>query len=393
MTPSAPPLVLHVIHQLATGGLENGLVNLINSMPRAAFRHAIACVEDYSAFRDRITVPGVDVFALQRSRIGVWKLRRELYRLCRGLRPAIVHTRNLSGLDAILAARAAGVRRVVHGEHGWDFSDLDGGARRSVLLRRLHAPFVSRYITVSKDLERYLVKRIGIAPARITQIYNGVDTSRFVPPAAPARNALPAAFAPPGTLVIGTVGRINPVKDHATLLRAFAALGVSAPALAVNARLVIVGDGPLLDASRALAASLAIEATTWFAGNRSDVPALLRAFDVFALPSLNEGISNTILEAMATGVPVVASAVGGNVELIDDGVTGLLVPPADSDALARAFLRYLAEGTLRASHGREARAAASARFSLPAMVDGYAGVYEALVRGRRPRFARSGRPR
>jgi sugar transferase (PEP-CTERM/EpsH1 system associated) len=373
--------------------MENGLVNLINSMPREAFRHAIACVEDYSAFRDRITAPGVDVFALQRSRIGVWKLRRELYRLCRGLRPAIVHTRNLSGLDAILAARAARVPRIVHGEHGWDFSDLEGRARRSVLLRKLHAPFVDRYITVSKDLERYLTARIGIAPVRITQIYNGVDTARFVPPAASARDVLPAGFAPPGTVVIGTVGRINPVKDHATLLRAFAALGASAPALAANARLVIVGDGPLLDASRALAASLAIDKVTWFAGNRSDVPALLRAFDVFALPSLNEGISNTILEAMATGVPVVASAVGGNVELIDDGATGLLVPAGDSDALAGAFLRYLADGTLRTSHGRRARAAASERFSLSAMVAGYAGVYASLARTRRSRFARSERPR
>ncbi len=379
MTPPEPPLVLHVIHHLTTGGLENGLVNLINTMPRTAFRHAIACVEDYSSFRDRLADPSVEVVALHRSRIGVWRMRRELFRLCRRLKPAIVHTRNLSGLDAQLPARAAGVRRIVHGEHGWDVDDIHGTGRRPALLRRLHAPLVDRYITVSKDLERYLVQRIGIAPARITQIYNGVDTARFARPNPRTRASLPAGFAPEGTFVVGSVGRVQPVKDHATLLRAFAALSAEAPALAAQARLVIVGDGPSLVALRTLAATLSIEAATWFAGNQADVPELLRAFDVFVLPSLNEGISNTILEAMATGLPVVATAVGGNVELVDDA-TGMLFTAGDDAALARALGRYLADTELRAAHGRNARAVAVERFSLPAMVAGYQGVYDALAR-------------
>ncbi|MET0202679.1 MAG: TIGR03088 family PEP-CTERM/XrtA system glycosyltransferase [Casimicrobiaceae bacterium] len=379
MTPPEPPLVLHVIHHLTTGGLENGLVNLINTMPRTAFRHAIACIEDYSSFRDRLADPSVEVVALHRSRIGVWRMRRELFRLFRRLKPAIVHTRNLSGLDAQLPARAAGVRRIVHGEHGWDVDDIHGTGRRPALLRRLHAPFVDRYITVSKDLERYLVQRIGIAPARITQIYNGVDTARFVRSNPRTRAPLPAGFAPDGTFVVGSVGRVQPVKDHATLLRAFAALSAEAPALAAQARLVIVGDGPSLVALRTLAATLSIEAATWFAGNQADVPELLRAFDVFVLPSLNEGISNTILEAMATGLPVVATAVGGNVELVDDA-TGMLFTAGDDAALARALGRYLADTELRAAHGRNARAVAVERFSLPAMVAGYQGVYDALAR-------------
>jgi len=380
MARADPPLVLHVIHHLVTGGMENGLVNLVNAMPRTAFRHAIACIEDYSDFRSRVADESVEVVALHRSRIGIWRLRGELYRLCRRLNPAIVHTRNMSGLDALLPARAAGVRRTVHGEHGWDMGDIDGTARRPALLRRLHAPLVNRYITVSKDLERYLVQRVGIAPARITQIYNGVDTTRFAPPGATARAPLPADFAPEGTLVVGTVGRIQPVKDQATLLRAFAALAAKAPALAARARLVIVGDGPSLATLRALAVTLSVDASTWFAGSRTDVPEMLRAFDVFALPSLNEGISNTLLEAMATGVPVIATTVGGNVELVDSGTTGVLVPPGDADALSVALERYLADAAVRAAHGRHARAAAMERFSLPAMVAGYQRLYEALAR-------------
>jgi len=374
-----PPLVLHVIHHLHTGGLENGLINLINRMPASGFRHAIACVEDYSSFRERLTNPEVEVIALHRSRVGLWRMRRDLYDLCRRLGPAIVHTRNLSGLDALLPARLAGVRRTVHGEHGWDVNDLTGEARRPALLRRLHAPLVRRYITVSKDLERYLVQRIGIAPTRITQIYNGVDIERFAPDPARTRNALPSGFAPPDAVVIGTVGRIQKVKDHATLLRAFAALATADAGFAARARLAIVGDGPLLGDLRSLADSLGIAAATWFSGNRTDVADVLRAFDAFALPSLNEGISNTILEAMASGLPIVATAVGGNVELVDDGSTGRLVVPGDVAALAAALGDYVAEPDRRLAHGRRARTVATERFSLPAMVASYQRVYEELA--------------
>ncbi len=291
-----------------------------------------------------------------------------------------MHTRNLSGLDALLPARLAGVRFTVHGEHGWDVNDLKGDARRPALLRRLHAPLVRRYITVSKDLERYLVRRVGIAPKRITQIYNGVDIVRFAPDPARTRSALPPGFAPPDAVVIGTVGRIQKVKDHATLLRAFATLTTADAGFAARARLAIVGDGPLLGDLRALADSLGIAATTWFPGDRTDVADVLRTFDTFALPSLNEGISNTLLEAMASGLPVIATAVGGNVELVDDGRTGRLVPRGDVAALATAIGDYVATPDRRLAHGRRARAVAIERFSLPAMVAGYQRVYEELVR-------------
>jgi len=379
MTAPARPLVLHVIHTLRTGGLENGLVNLINTMPREQFAYAIACIEDYSDFRDRLEDKTVEVVALHRSRIGTWRLRRSLFALCRRLQPAIVHTHNLSGLDALVPARVAGVPANIHGEHGWDVGDLTGTARRPALLRRLHAPFVDRYVAVSKDLERYLVERVGIAPARIAVICNGVDTTRFAPGGTPGHPVLPDGFAPPGTVVIGTVGRIQAVKDQATLLRAFAALAAVQPAVAAQARLAIVGDGPLLAELRTLATTLGVEALTWLPGNRTDVPAVLRAFDVFVLPSLNEGISNTILEAMATGLPVVASAVGGNVELVADGDTGMLFPAGDVAALARVLGRLLAEPDRRAAQGRRARAAAIDRFSLAGMVAAYQAVYAACA--------------
>jgi sugar transferase (PEP-CTERM/EpsH1 system associated) len=378
VTRNEPPLILHAIHHLVVGGMENGLVNLINHLPAERFRHAIACIEDFSDFRARIQRNDVEVFALHRSRIGASGVRREIYRLCRRMRPALVHSRNQSGLDALLPARLAGVRSSVHSEHGWDVDNLDGRRWKPRLLRRLHAPLVDEYITVSKDLQRFLTERIGIAPNRVTQIYNGVDVERFVP--APVRSAvaLPVGFEGDGRVRIGSVGRIQPIKDHATLLRAMASLVERRPGLRSVARLVLVGDGPLREAISAQARTLGIADIVWLPGATNRVPDMLRAFDVFVLPSLNEGISNTMLEAMASGLPVLATAVGGNLELVDDGLTGWLFPAQDSRALAKLLERYLDDPELRRRHGAAAREAAESRFSLAAMIANYGAVYGRL---------------
>lgn len=378
----APPLVLHVIHHLLTGGMENGLVNLINNMPASKYRHAIVCIEDYSDFRNRITKPDVEVIALHRSRIGVWKLRRDLFRLCRQLRPTILHSRNQSGLDALLPARLAGVPYRIHGEHGWDVDNLDGKKWKPALLKRLHYPLVDRYITVSRHLEEFLIDHVGIRPSSISHIYNGVDVGRFQAVTPRPVDWLPPEFRDEKTILIGTVGRLQQVKDQATLLRAFSRVVTNRPELRQWLRLVIVGGGPLLADLRALAGTLKISELTYFPGSLDIIPEVLRSLDIFVLPSLNEGISNTILEAMASGVPVLATAAGGNMELVEDNVNGRLFSPGDSDALSRLLLDYVLDPSLRKAHGQAARAIAVERFSLDAMVSSYAAVYDRLSQGR-----------
>lgn len=380
VTLEAPPLILHVIHHLVMGGMENGLVNLINHMPASHYRHAVLCIEDYSDFRSRIRRPDVEVIALHRSRISIGKLRREIFRLCRRLRPAVLHTRNQSGLDALLPARLAGVAHCVHGEHGWDVHDLEGKKLKPVILRRLHAPLIDRYVTVSNDLAQYLVRRVGIRAARISHICNGVDTGRFQPGARQSPDWLPADFRGDGLLRIGTVGRIQPVKDQATLLRAFAQLLTLQPALRRQLRLIVVGNGPLLAELRALAESLHVADVTYFPGALDNVPEVLRALDVYVLPSLNEGISNTILEALASGLPVIATAVGGNVELIGDGVCGRFFAPRDTSALSQLLLEYAVNPSLRQAHGQAARRIAVEQFSLTTMVARYEAVYDRVRR-------------
>jgi sugar transferase (PEP-CTERM/EpsH1 system associated) len=378
VTDALPPLVLHVIHHLVVGGMENGVVNLINHLPVKRFRHAIVCIEDFSDFRQRIERPDVEVFALRRSRIGASGVRREIYRLCRRLRPTLVHTRNQSGLDALLPARLAGVGSSVHSEHGWDVDNLDGRRWKPRLLRRVHSPLVDEYITVSKDLRRFLIERVGIAPRRIAQIYNGVDVERFVPASSAPVARLPESFEGPDKVRIGSVGRIQPVKDHATLLQALAMVIARRPELRASARLVLIGEGPLREAIRDQARTLGIADIAWLPGASNCVPELLRALDVFVLPSLNEGVSNTLLEAMASGLPVLASAVGGNVELVDDRVNGRLFGARDAPALAARLEEYLDDPALRREQGAAAREAAVRRFSLATMVDGYGAVYRRL---------------
>jgi len=378
------PLIVHVIHHLVIGGMENGVVNLINHLPEASFRHAVVCIEDFSDFRSRIRRPDVEVVALHRSRIGAMRLRAALYALCRRWRPSIVHTRNQSGLDALLPAALAGVPVRVHGEHGWDIDNLRGEHWKPALLRRLHAPLVTHYVTVSRDLARFLVERIGVRAERITTICNGVDVARFAPGCGEAAAGLPPALArAPQRCLIGTVGRLRPVKDQATLVAAFARVIEQRPALRESIGLLIVGDGPSRPDLQARAQALGVADRVHFAGASADVAEWLRAMDVFVLPSLNEGISNTLLEAMASALPTLATAVGGNPELVREGEGGGLFAPGDIEALAGRLAAYATQPDLRARDGAAARLRAEREFSLERMVQAYAGLYGGLL-GRHP---------
>jgi sugar transferase (PEP-CTERM/EpsH1 system associated) len=299
----------------------------------------------------------------------VWRL------LCQ-LRPHIVHTRNLATLATQVPAMLAGVSARIHGEHGRDMIDLDGSNLRYQRVRRLMRPFVHQYIALSRDLERYLVDKIGVAPQRLTQIYNGVDTELFHP-ARPQRTALPVAdFAGAGTVVIGTVGRMQAVKDQLTLVRAFVHLLERRPNLRQRLRLAIIGDGALRAPALDLLTQVGILDLTWLPGERADIAEIMRGFDVFVLPSLAEGISNTILEAMASGLPIIATRVGGNPELVEEGRTALLVPADDPQAMAGAIAVYADDAVKRAQHGARGRAAVEARFSLDTMVRAYMNIYD-----------------
>lgn len=375
------PLVMHVVYSFDVGGLENGVVNLINRLPEAQFRHVIVALTRCAPeFCKRIVRADVEFISLNKPPGHGVQLYPRLLRLFREYRPAIVHSRNLAALEAALPARLAGVGVRVHGEHGWDVSDPHGERRKYQLIRRAYRPFVSHYIALSGELAGYLKQRVGVAAPRISRICNGVDTQRFVP----AEGRQPLAGSPfnaPDLIVIGTVGRLQAVKDQLNLVRAFALLLEQGRGAADRLRLLIAGDGPLRGEIEAEILRCGITKRVWLAGERADVADVMRSLDVFVLPSQSEGISNTILEAMASGLPVVATDTGGNGELIVDGETGLLARPRDSQALAAAIARYAGNRALARAHGRAGRVRAEREFSLEVMVDRYASLYTRLLQG------------
>ena len=393
MTASERPLVVHVMYRFDTGGLENGVVNLINHMPRSAYRHMVVALTEVTSFSKRLQHADVECVALHKPPGHGAKVYPALWRLLRQHRPTVVHTRNLAALEMQVAAWAAGVPLRIHGEHGRDVDDLDGSSVRHQRLRRLYAPFVHRFVTLSQDLQRYLLGPVGIAPQRVAQIYNGVDATRFAPP--PAGLAQPIASCPfhaPGHWLVGTVGRMAPVKDQLLLARAFVQALHLEPAFGDRARLVMVGDGPQRAAVQAVLDEAGAAQLAWLPGERGDVADVMRGLNCFVLPSLAEGISNTILEAMAAGLPVVATRVGGNAELVADGRTGLLVPAAEPEPMAQALLRLWRHPGEGQAMGRAGRADVEARFSMQAMVSAYQSLYDQHPRPRAAQHPSTARP-
>ena len=375
----AVPVIAHVIYQLAVGGLENGLVNVINRMPVDGYHHVIISLNACTEFRNRIKNPNVEVHVLQKRPGKDLRLYGKLWRLFRRLQPDIVHTRNLATLEAQLPALLAGVPCRIHGEHGRDMHDLDGTSKKYRLLRRLFRPLIHRYVALSLDLKRYLQEQIGVAEGKISHICNGVDTEKFIPSSVRERAVLPGDFSRADKIVIGTVGRMEAVKDQITLAHAFVRLVKEYPGGHENLRLIMVGDGALREPARSILEAAGLAQAAWLPGEREDVPEILRALDVFVLPSLAEGISNTILEAMASGLPIVATDVGGTAELVDQGQTGFLVPRGEPGVLADAIRVYVDNPDLRRLHGDNARKRSEDEFSIDTMVQRYQDVYDDLL--------------
>jgi sugar transferase (PEP-CTERM/EpsH1 system associated) len=390
------PLVLHVVYRFDVGGLENGIVNLLNHMPRGRFRHAVLALTEVTDFRQRVVRDDVEFIAMGKPPGHAVRLYPRLYRLMRRMRPAIVHTRNLAALEVAVPAWAAGVSVRIHGEHGRDVSDLDGARRGYQWMRRLYRPFVSHYVALSRELASYLGEKIGVPPSRVTQVYNGVDVQRFRPADGGKPVIAGCPFSPEAHWLVGTVGRMQPVKAQTLLAHAFVRALAIAPQLAATMRLVLVGDGPLREACRRILDDAGCGALAWLPGERGDVADIMRGLDGFVLPSLAEGVSNTILEAMATGLPVVATAVGANADLVVHGDTGWIVPPADEEAMAQALVEMARDPQRARALGARGRAVAERRFGIQAMVSAYQAVYESQLLGvgaaRVPAAPRTERP-
>jgi sugar transferase (PEP-CTERM/EpsH1 system associated) len=349
-------------------------------MPDDRFRHAVVALTEVTEFRDRVKRRDVEFVSLRKpAGQGVWQFPK-WYRTLRRMRPDIVHTRNLAALECQIPAWAARIPIRIHGEHGRDVGDLDGSNRTYQRVRRFYRPFVHHYLALSRDLAHYLSADIHVPGSRITQVYNGVDTQRFQPAAEgpiPIRNC---PFDPAQHWMVGTVGRMQAVKDQVMLARAFVHALQLDPSLKARLRLVMIGDGPLRAQVQAVLQDAGVADLAWLPGERSDVADIMRGLHAFALPSLAEGISNTVLEAMASALPVIATDVGGNADLVVQGVTGDIISAADPLAMARRMLHLVHEPDQARLKGLAGRQRVESQFSMQAMVTNYQRVYDEQLR-------------
>jgi sugar transferase (PEP-CTERM/EpsH1 system associated) len=372
------------MYRFDTGGLENGVVNLINHMPAKHYRHVVLALTEVTDFSRRVLRGDVEFIAMHKPPgQGFWQFYK-LYQLFRRLRPSIVHSRNLAALEVQLPAWAAGVPVRIHGEHGRDVGDLDGSNVTYQRVRRFYKRFVHHYLALSRDLADYLVQKVGVPSHRIAQIYNGVDTEKFIPAKDQVQAIAGCPFNPAAHWLLGTVGRMQTVKAQTLLARAFVLVLQQVPGLRQHLRLVMVGEGPLRAASQAILEAAGVADLAWLPGEREDVADVMRGLHCFALPSLAEGISNTILEAMASGLPVIATDVGGNAELVAQGATGDIVPPADVQAMAQTIIARATSPEQSRVMGQAGRQRVLERFSMQAMVSDYQAVYDQQL-NRQPR--------
>jgi sugar transferase (PEP-CTERM/EpsH1 system associated) len=337
-------------------------------MPEHAYRHVIISLTESSDLEERIKRDDVEVICLNKQAGNDIKVHFKIWLLLRKLAPEIIHTYNIATLEYNIVAFLAGVKKRIHAEHGRDIYDLDGSNKKYQYLRRLINPFVTKWIPVSKELYDWLIATVGLPRAKVRLIYNGIDLNLY----RSKQHHLNKQF------VVGTVGRMAKVKDQLSIIKAAEKLLTDYPDLKNTLKFIVVGSGELYQALYEYIASNNMEESIELLGARNDVALILQDFDVFILTSLAEGIPLTILEAMATALPIIATEVGGNPELIDNDINGFLIKPKDIDNIACKIKYYLDHPESVVQHGINSREKVENNFSLQVMTEKYLQLYRGL---------------
>ena len=367
--------VVHIVYRFATGGLENVIVQLINHLPHDEFRHTVlALTEIEPDFVSRIERDDVEYIGLGKPPGQTFWLYRQAFHVLRKLEADVVHSCNLAALELMPIAALARVPLRVHAEHGWDVGELGGENRRYCLLRKLYRPFVHEFVAVATPLHDYLRDRIGVPTDHLHLIPNGVDTGRYRPR---RPDELPPAdfpFQREAHWVIGMIGRLVPIKNPLMLIEAMKLLVSSGEAGTETLRLAIIGEGPMENEIRDRMRSAGLADRLWLPGVRTDIPEILRALDCFVLPSLSEATSCTLQEAMATGLDIIATHVGGNPDLLENGRYGSLVASGNAEELAQEILRHYHSDRSRDANIM-ARRSIESRYGLQSVMQNYRALF------------------
>jgi sugar transferase (PEP-CTERM/EpsH1 system associated) len=367
--------LLHVITRLGVGGIELGLQSLIEGLSPRVFEQRILPVRGTD--EELGPVSSLAKFVLDSRDPAGGRSFLMLLKAMRQYRPHIVHSCNWGGIEAVLAARIARVPVVIHCEHGYALDNLDGLPFRQRLARRFLYSLADAFFVVSEDLRVYHAKQAWMKASEILLIRNGVDMRKFGPDREVRAQVRQRLRISENQVLIGSVGRLVPLKDYPTLLRAVEDLIKGG----LDCSLLLVGSGPEEVALRRQASeSKTLRDRVIFTGASKEVSSLLKGMDIFALPSVCEGMSYTLLEAMASGLPIVAMRVGGNAELVQENTTGYLCSAGAVPELASRLKQLAQDPQRRVKFGATARQIVEENFSLDKMLAVYQDLYLAQIR-------------
>lgn len=358
--------IVHVVLSLDIGGMENVIANIISKIDKKAFTVIVVCLLNKGPLVAKVEKMGAKVLLVKRMVRGFSLLYPySLLSVLKKEEPDLIHSHSGSWLTAAITSKYTGIPHI-YTEHGRHYPD----PKLIIFLEGLYSRFTKKIVAVSPMLAGYLKKTLKINSDKIELIENGVDIAHYRPQekCAAIKNELGLS---PDTKVIGIIARLSKVKNHYILLLAFKQI-ISKKK---NVRLLIVGDGPEhLNIENAIK-ELGLSKYCFLLGERHDIPELLSVMDVFVLPSLSEGTSLSLLQAMSCGKPVIVSKVGGNLKIVKNGVTGFLVPASPPELLAEALGQILTHDHLAKTLGLEARKLIFQKFNLDEMVKKYESLY------------------
>lgn len=355
--------IMHIVLGLQIGGLENFVLNMIANNSKD-FNPLIVCLEGKGHLGENFDL--VPVYELAKQPGISWRTVIQLVHMIRQNNIQIIHTHNPS--PHFYGALAGMLTRcpVINTKHGRNYPT----EKKKVWLNRFATLLSNKVVAVSQDAADVCIEIEKIPPSKVHVILNGVDTRLFCP----SESAKTDGLQP---IQVGIVARLSAEKDHKNLLQASQYLAEKGACFHLN----IIGDGPLRNELEEDVNSLGISSHVTIMGMRRDIPELLKKMDIFVLSSTTEGISLTLLEAMATGLPVVATRVGGNPEVVVDGSTGFLVPPKDPVCMAEKLFQLVRNRTLRDEMGIQGRRRVLEKFSLTETVRAYEELYYTVLKG------------
>jgi sugar transferase (PEP-CTERM/EpsH1 system associated) len=364
---------MHLLLSLNVGGMEWVVVNLLKKLNRNMFNPVMVCLVKGGSLVTEVKKLNCPVIILNKPEKLDFSVSFRLAKVIREKKIELIHTHNTGAyIYGTIAAKLAGCGVIIHTEHGRYFPDK----KRLMVAEKILSNFTYRIVTVSEALKNDLIKFEKINPEKISVITNGIDLKHFKPL---AKNVIRQKKHELGLdkndFVIGNIGRLVSVKGHRDLIQAFSLVHKSLP----KVKLVIAGDGPLKDDLINFSQSLRLQKNILFLGERNDILELLNTFDIFVLPSKSEGISLTLLEAMAVGKPVVATSVGGNKEIIENGKDGYLVPAQIPKRLGEIILNIVKTYKNNRELGVLAYEKVREKYSLDKMVNDYQNVYESAL--------------